>query len=93
MSTRPDLADRFRGCLLGLAVGDALGAPYEGLPALDIFHRFGPPDVIASNPSGDVLYYTDDTQMMIGVAETLVEHGRIEMARPGRVVGHRPVRH
>lgn len=23
----PNLADRFAGCLLGLAVGDALGAP------------------------------------------------------------------
>ena len=74
------LRDRFQGCLLGLAVGDALGAPYEGLPATDIYHQFGPPDVIASNPSGGTLYYTDDTQMTIGVAETLVDHGRIEGA-------------
>jgi poly(ADP-ribose) glycohydrolase ARH3 len=78
MSDQIDLEDRFRGCLLGLAVGDALGAPYEGLTALDIYHQFGPPDVVASNPSGGTLYYTDDTQMMIGVAETLVEFGRIE---------------
>jgi hypothetical protein len=26
--------ERFHGCLLGQAVGDALGAPYEGLPGL-----------------------------------------------------------
>lgn len=77
MSAAP-LRERFLGSLLGLAVGDGLGAPYEGLPATDIFHRFGPPDVVASNPSGETLYYTDDTQMMIGVAETLVGHGRIE---------------
>lgn len=77
MSSAP-LRDRFQGCLLGLAVGDALGAPYETLTAHDIFHRFGPPDVVASNPSGDPLRYTDDAEMMIGVAETLVEHGRIE---------------
>ncbi len=64
-------ADRFAGCLLGLAVGDALGAPYEGLTALDIFYRFGLPDEIVKNPSGDTLYYTDDTEMMIGLAETL----------------------
>src|SRR5688500_4111235 len=77
MSTAP-LRDRFVGSLLGLAVGDGLGAPYEGLLAIDIFHQFGPPDVVVSNPSGETLCYTDDTEMMIGVAETLVEHGRIE---------------
>jgi poly(ADP-ribose) glycohydrolase ARH3 len=71
------LRDRFLGGLLGLAVGDGLGAPYEGLTGLDIFHRFGPPDVVAANPAGETLYYTDDTQMMIGVAETLAEHGRV----------------
>jgi poly(ADP-ribose) glycohydrolase ARH3 len=76
MST--SLRDRFAGCLLGLAVGDGLGAPYEGLTALDIFHQFGPPDVVTANPTDNILYYTDDTQMMIGVAETLVEHGHIE---------------
>ena len=27
---QPDLMDRFHGCLLGCAVGDALGAPFEG---------------------------------------------------------------
>lgn len=75
------LADRFAGCLLGLAVGDALGAPYEGLTGLDIFYRFGPPAGIVTNPSGDTLYYTDDTEMMIGVAETLAECGTIDEAR------------
>ncbi len=72
------LRERFLGCMLGLAVGDGLGAPYEGLTAPDIFRQFGPPDVVAANPSGETLYYTDDTEMMIGVAETLVEHGRVE---------------
>ena len=75
------LADRFAGCLLGLAVGDALGTPYEGLTGLDIFYRFGPPAGIVTNPSGDTLYYTDDTEMMIGVAETLAECGVIDEAR------------
>ena len=28
--SRPDLESRFLGCLLGCAVGDALGAPFEG---------------------------------------------------------------
>jgi hypothetical protein len=29
-ASRPDLESRFLGCLLGCAVGDALGAPFEG---------------------------------------------------------------
>jgi poly(ADP-ribose) glycohydrolase ARH3 len=74
-------ADRFTGCLLGLAVGDALGAPYEGLTHADIFFQFGSPDALVKNPSGDTLFYTDDTEMMIGVAETLVESGRIDEGR------------
>lgn len=72
-----DLSDRFLGCLLGLAVGDALGAPYEGLTSQDIFFRFGSLEAVVTNPSGDTLYYTDDTEMMLGVAETLIEHGEI----------------
>lgn len=74
-------ADRFAGCLLGLAVGDALGAPYEGLTGFDIFHGFGPPAAVVKNPSGDTLYYTDDTEMMIGVAETLGACGTIDEAQ------------
>ncbi|MDB5313356.1 MAG: draG 1 [Gemmataceae bacterium] len=70
--------DRFSGCLFGLAVGDAIGAPYEGLTGADIFFRFGSPDQLVKNPDGEALYYTDDTEMMIGVAETLAEYGVIE---------------
>jgi ADP-ribosylglycohydrolase len=29
------LRSKFRGALLGVAVGDALGAPFEGVPAVD----------------------------------------------------------
>ncbi len=71
------IGEQFLGCLLGQAVADAVGAPYEGLPADMIFQEFGPPDVLLQNSSGETLFYTDDTQMMIGVAEVLAEHGRI----------------
>jgi poly(ADP-ribose) glycohydrolase ARH3 len=72
--------DQFTGCLLGQAVGDAVGAPYEGLSADNIYWGFGAPDELLKNSSGEDLFYTDDTQMMIGVAETLAEHGRIDEA-------------
>ena len=34
--------DRYRGCLLGGAVGDALGYPVELLSLSDIRARYGP---------------------------------------------------
>ena len=37
----PSLTDRFLGCLLGLATGDAFGAPFEGLGPYDIYQGFG----------------------------------------------------
>jgi poly(ADP-ribose) glycohydrolase ARH3 len=69
--------DQFVGCLLGQAVGDAFGAPYEGLRGDHLYFLHGSPDKLLENPSGETLRYTDDTQMMIGVAETLAEHGCI----------------
>ena len=39
--TELSLRDRFQGCLLGLAVGDALGAPLEGLCAPQIRTHYG----------------------------------------------------
>jgi len=56
------LKSKFIGSLLGTAVGDAMGAEYEGLPCKINFVRMG---------AGR---YTDDTQMMIGVAESLIEN-------------------
>ncbi|QEL18220.1 ADP-ribosylglycohydrolase family protein [Limnoglobus roseus] len=72
------LPERFHGCLIGLAVADALGAPYEGLTSDDIFYRFGAGTHVVTNPDGDTLYYTDDTEMMIGLAETLVSEGHVD---------------
>ena len=68
--------DQFAGCLLGLAIGDALGAPVEGLSG-DLIRATGPIEEWITNPSGKTLYYTDDTQMTIGVAETLLKCGKI----------------
>lgn len=53
--------DQFAGCLMGLAIGDALGAPVEGLSG-DLIRATGPIEEWITNPSGKTLYYTDDTQ-------------------------------
>ncbi len=72
----PTLQDRFTGCLLGLAVGDALGGRFEAQSAEGIRARVPTPEALIDYPQ-DEIWYTDDTQMTIGVAETLVAQGRI----------------
>jgi ADP-ribosylglycohydrolase len=61
-------ADQFTGALLGLATGDALGAPHEGGLLERLIWR-----LIGRTPDG-CLRWTDDTQMAIDVAESLIEH-------------------
>jgi len=72
------IQSRFRGCLLGLAIADALGAPYEGRTPEHMRERFSTPGELLERRSAE-MFYTDDTQMMIGVAETLVRRGRIDV--------------
>jgi poly(ADP-ribose) glycohydrolase ARH3 len=61
------LQARFRGALLGVAVGDALGAPFEGARGVH------PGDLQRLEEEPGPLIYTDDTAMTIGMAESLVE--------------------
>jgi poly(ADP-ribose) glycohydrolase ARH3 len=72
----PILEDRFEGCLLGLAVGDALGGRFEAQPADAIRARFPTVEELIAYPR-DEIWYTDDTQMAIGVGEALVEQGEV----------------
>jgi poly(ADP-ribose) glycohydrolase ARH3 len=60
------LKSKFRGALLGVAVGDALGAPFEG--SLGVHHERL--KALAWNPGP--MRYTDDTHMTIGVSESLI---------------------
>lgn len=60
------LRDRYRGPLLGTAVGDALGAPFEGWPHVDAA------SLRKWEQSCRPLRWTDDTHMTIGVAESLI---------------------
>jgi ADP-ribosylglycohydrolase len=76
----PDRRTRsaFRGCLLGGAIGDALGAPVEFTKLPEIRRRFGPNGVIDFAPAfGRVGAITDDTQMTLFTAEGLIRaHNR-----------------
>src|SRR5690348_6298820 len=82
------LRDRFVGCLLGLAVGDAAGAPFEGIPADVVYRQFGSIHRMLADASDvEPLYYTDDTEMTISVAEVLVEEKAIDPARLAAAFG------
>lgn len=64
---------KFRGCMLGLAIGDALGYPTE-------FIRSREDILTVTNGKGvtdlpDPAIYTDDTQMTISVAEAILTSG------------------
>jgi poly(ADP-ribose) glycohydrolase ARH3 len=71
-------ANRFLGCVLGHALGDAMGAPYEGMPPDTRFDLYGPASKLFETDPDGILQYTDDTQMTIGVIETLLECGTID---------------
>ena len=63
---RQVLKSKFLGSLIGTGVGDALGAPFEG------WHKVRFEEIEAVAERRQILSYTDDTHMMIGVAESLV---------------------
>lgn len=65
-----DLRSKFTGALIGTAVGDALGAPVEGWSMEKVR------SVYSEGKRWKMSYgrYTDDTEMMIGVAESLIQN-------------------
>ena len=67
------LPDLLTGCLLGGAIGDALGAPVEGLGLDQIRERYGG-DGLTDYAEGSygIGAVTDETQLTLRVAEALV---------------------
>jgi ADP-ribosylglycohydrolase len=69
----PTTRERFLGCLLGGAAGDALGAPVEFLQGRERTRRFGPEGIQELAPEyGRLGAITDDTQMTLFTAEGLL---------------------
>jgi ADP-ribosyl-[dinitrogen reductase] hydrolase len=66
LSSLLTLRDRVLGCLLGGALGDAWGAPFEGARGPVMFEIPSRPDL------------TDDTQLTLATCESIVECGRID---------------
>lgn len=58
--------DRYTGCLLALALGDAAGAPHEGGPLERFVWKL-------IGTTGGKMRWTDDTQMSLDLAESFIE--------------------
>lgn len=67
---RVDLVDRFVGCVLGGAIGDVLGGPYEGGGA-----------AVGSHPIG---HPSDDTQLTLAACEAIADGGEVTPAAVAR---------
>ena len=66
------MIDQFRGCMLGLAVGDALGAPLEFMSAAEIARKHG---LVTEMLGGGWLnlkpgQFTDDTEQTLCLVES-----------------------
>ena len=86
MSKPPDsvaLRSRYRGCFLGGAVGDALGAPVEFMSLEHIRSKYGPSGIRDMDVAYGVMgAITDDTQMTLFTAEGLIR-AHIRLASRG----------
>jgi ADP-ribosylglycohydrolase len=73
ISSNPRVRSRFAGCLLGGAVGDALGAPIEFLDLDEIVRAHGEQGIRDYAPAyGKLGAITDDTQMTLFTAEAML---------------------
>jgi len=89
----PGFASRVRGCLLGGAVGDALGAPIEFDSFDDIVGRYGVDGPAELGEAYGVRgAITDDTQMTMftveGMLRALVRHQAKGICAPATIVHH-----
>ena len=64
--------ERFRGCILGGAAGDALGYPVEFYGEAEILRQFGAAGVTRYAPRGGIAEFSDDTQMTLFTANGLL---------------------
>lgn len=64
--------DKFRGCLIGGAAGDALGYAVEFMRDQDIFRRYGEQGITEYEMIDGVAQFSDDTQMMLFTATGLL---------------------
>ncbi|MEG3438183.1 ADP-ribosylglycohydrolase family protein [Pannus brasiliensis CCIBt3594] len=73
MSSGLTRSEQLKGCLLGMAIGDALGLPYEGLLPRRALKLFGPPDRF--HLLGSYGLVSDDTEHACITAQAIISSG------------------
>lgn len=76
---------KFTGCLLGVAVGDALGRPIEAYPPQRLREEFGEiRDFMPGDPRLplplEAGQWTDDTQMTLDIVRSILRCGKVDPA-------------
>lgn len=75
MADRVDLKSKFQGSMVGSALGDAIGEL--------AFRSLGKARLCAEITQREILIYTDDTAMAIGLAESINQVGRLDQQHLG----------
>jgi ADP-ribosyl-[dinitrogen reductase] hydrolase len=68
------MREKYKGCLVGLAIGDALGVPVEGFSQKEIEGQYGRVTDYIDSPYG-IGAWTDDTSMTLAIAESYLQFG------------------
>ena len=68
-----DLLDKFQGALLGVAIGDTLGHPFEGKLRTQIYSYFDDFGEFIKSNKKLFSTYTDDSQLTLHTAEALIQ--------------------
>lgn len=74
--------NKFRGCLLGCAIGDALGYPISFLNEDDNIQEFGKKKVTEYKLIDDIAIISDVTQMTLFIANAILA-GKSKIATRG----------
>jgi len=70
---KTDYLDKFQGCLIGVAIGDSLGHPFEGILREQIYSRFSDFKEFLAINKKRFNTYTDDTQLTLHTAKALIQ--------------------
>lgn len=68
-----DLLDKFQGTLIGVAIGDTLGHPFEGKLRTKIYSYFKDFNEFIQEYRDIFKTYTDDTQLTIHTAKAIIQ--------------------
>ena len=63
---------RCKGCLIGGAIGDALGYPIEFMSQESIFYKYGPDGLTEYVLTNHIAQISDDTQMTLFTADAII---------------------